>query len=178
MANNFGDVRLIGVEDLLVDIEKYEANIQALVAAEIRASAQKIVRDAKRNVSNQRGSDQGRLVQLISERSIAKTTRQVISGAEYSAFAEFGTKSRVSIPSELQEFARQFKGMKLPTASKMSFRQAIYEWARRKGIAKEYWWFIYQSIKKFGRYAKPFFFPAYFAEIVLLRKRLTEILNT
>ena len=52
MANNFGDVRLIGVEDLLVDIEKYEANIQALVAAEIRASAQKIVRDAKRNVSN------------------------------------------------------------------------------------------------------------------------------
>lgn len=173
---DFGKITLPGIEDLIKDLDKYNKAIQDEVAAEIKASAQTIERNAKRNASR---VYLGRLRQLISHRPVSKMVYELISGAEYSAFEEFGTKSRVQIPPELTAFAAQFRGIKLSKSPKggMGFRQAIYEWARLKGIPKKAWWNIYQSIRAFGRHAKPFFFPAYFKEIPLTRKRIENILN-
>lgn len=178
MANEFGKITLEGVQDLVADLEKYDKTIQDEVAQEIKASAQTFERNAKRNAS--RNEDQGRLVQLISQRAVGPTVRELISGAEHSAFEEFGTKSRVRISKpELVQFAQQFKGIKLTVGPNggLGFRQSIYEWAERKGIPKERWWFIYQLIRKYGRRPNPFFFPAYYEEIPKLRNRLERILN-
>jgi hypothetical protein len=177
---DFGKISLPGIDDLIADIKDYDERIQSEVFQEIQASARTIVRNAKRNVAATKGVDQGRLSQLISERAVSKGVRELISGAEYSAFHEFGTKSRTRVDyPELIPFAQQFKGIKLSKGPKggMGFRQAIYEWAKRKGIDKKYWWAIYQNIRAFGRHPKPFFFPAYYAEIPILRKRLENILN-
>jgi hypothetical protein len=180
LADNFGTIKIIGVEDLIKDLEKYDDRIQTEIAHEIRASAENWERKAKRNATRNRGVDQGRILQLISQRPAGKMTRELISGAEHTAFQEFGTKSRFRVDRpELLAFAQQFKGIKLSVGPKggMGFRQAIYEWAKRKGIPKNAWWSIYQSIRAFGRHPKPFFFPAYFEEIALLRKRIENILN-
>lgn len=173
MANEFGTITLVGVEDLIKDLQKYDQRIQTEVAHEIEASARKITRDAKRNAPKLDGN----LARLISYKTINKLTQELISGAEYSAFPEFGTKGnfRLSNP-ELEPIARQFKGVKL-AKGKMGFRQAIYEWAKRKGIPKEAWWPIFISILRHGIRAQPYFFPAYYAEIPLLRRRLENILN-
>lgn len=171
--DDFGKITLVGVEDLVKDLKSYDQKIQTEVAHEIEASARTITRDAKRNAPK----DQGRISQLISYKKISKLSLELISGAEYSAFPEFGTKSKVRIINpELAPLAQQFKGVKL-AGGKMGFRQAVYEWAKRKGIPKEAWWPIFISILRFGIRAHPYFFPAYYAEIPLLRKRLENILN-
>jgi HK97 gp10 family phage protein len=173
LADNLGTISLPGIEDLIADLEKYNEKIQTEVAYEIEASARTIVRNAKRNAPK----DQGRIAQLISYKTLNKLTQELISGAEYSAFPEFGTKSKVRISNpELAPLAQQFKGVKL-ARGKMGFRQAIYEWAKRKGISKDAWYPIFISILRFGIRAQPYFFPAYYAEIPLLRKRLENILN-
>jgi hypothetical protein len=173
VADNLGRVKVVGVEDLLKDLENYDKDIQVLVGHEIKASAQKITRDAKRAAQN----DEGGLRRLISYKEVTKTVYELISGAEYSAFVEFGTKHQVRIDHpELSQFAQQFKGAKLGKG-KLTFQQAIFEWAKRKGIEKEYWYPIYWSIIRHGIRARPFFFDAYFTEIPLLRKRLENILN-
>jgi hypothetical protein len=180
LANELGTISLVGVEDLIKDLQKYDDRIQTEIAHEIRASAENWVRKAKRYATRNQGVDQGRLLQLISQRPVDKMSRELISGAEHTAFQEFGTKSRFRLDyPELSSFAQQFKGIKLSVGPKggMGFRQAIYEWAKRKGIPKNAWWAIYQSIRAFGRHPKPFFFPAYFEEITLLRKRIENILN-
>lgn len=175
--SEFGKITLPGIEDLIKDLDKYEEKIQAEVGAEIEASARTIIRNAKRNVQAQKGTDQGNLVRLISNEAVDKMTQELISGAEYSAFREFGTKSRTRVdPPELVPLAQQFRGAKLAKGG-LGFRQSIYEWAKRKGIAKELWWPIYNSIRKKGTWGKPYFFPAYYNEIPLLRKRLENILN-
>lgn len=162
------------MEYLLKDLSRYDKRIQTEIAHEVEASARTIVRNAKRAAPK----DMGRLGQLISNKKIESLTQELISGAEYSAFMEFGTKSKVHISNpELAPIAQQFKGAKLSTG-KLGFRQMIYEWAKRKGIEKSAWWPIFISILRFGTRAQPFFFPAYYAEIPLLRKRLENILNT
>jgi hypothetical protein len=173
LANEFGTISLIGVEDLIKDLKKYDDRIQTEIAHEIEASARTIIRNAKRNAPK----DQGNLSRLISYKKIDKLGQELISGAEHSAFTEFGTKSKVRITNpELAPLAQQFKGVKL-ARGKMGFRQAIYEWAKRKGIPKEAWYPIFISILRFGINAHPYFFPAYYAEIPLLRKRIENILN-
>lgn len=163
-----------GIEDLIKDLDKYDDRIQKEVGAEIEASARTIIRNAKRAAPK----DQGRISQLLSNRKVEPTVQELISGAEHSAFQEFGTKSKVRISNpELVAFAMQFKGVKL-AKGKLGFRQMIYEWAKRKGIEKSAWWPIFMSILRFGIRAQPYFFPAYYAEIPLTRKRLENILNT
>jgi HK97 gp10 family phage protein len=168
----FGTITLVGVQDLLNDLKRYDTAIQTQVAHEVEASARTIVRNAKRNAPK----DQGSLAREISNRRVDKAVQELISGSQYSAFREFGTKSKARVTNpELVPFAQQFKGVKL--GGKLGFRQAIYEWARRKGIPKEAWYPILKSILRFGTSPQPFFFPAYYAEIPILRKRLENILN-
>lgn len=168
----FGKITLPGIDDLVKDLDKHGKAIQDEVDREIDASAKTIIRNAKRAAPK----DQGRISQLLSERRVAKMTRELISGAEHSAFQEFGTKSKVKISHpELVAFALQFKGVR--TGGRQSAKQAIYEWARRVGIPKEAWWNVFISIMKFGIKARPFFFPAYYAEIPQTRKRIENILN-
>lgn len=97
--------------------------------------------------------DQGRLVGMIRAKKVAEMTSETVSAADYSAYIEWGTKSRVRVPAELASYAQQWKGVTAPGGAK-----AIYEWCMRVGIPQNAWVFVYLSIMRNGIYAHPFFF--------------------
>lgn len=99
--------------------------------------------------------DQGFLKGLISKQKITLGEWEVTSEAEHSAFLEFGTKTRVSVPAELQVYAMNFKTGYTPGGAK----KMIFAWMKRVGIVKEAWWVVFMSIIIKGIYPHPFFFP-------------------
>ena len=78
------------------------------------------------------------------------------ASADYAAYIEFGTKSKVQVPADLQNYAKQFQGKGTGTNPK----EFIYEWCRKKNIPEERWFFIYISIMRNGINAQPFLFPS------------------
>jgi hypothetical protein len=99
--------------------------------------------------------DQGLLIQEISSyKEEGDLSYTVVSGAEWSAFIEWGTRSRVQIPADLVAYAAQFKSK---SVSSQDAKKAIYEWCRRKGIPEEAWWSVFINIMTIGIYPHPFF---------------------
>lgn len=72
----------------------------------------------------------------------------------YSPYMEWGTKSRVSVPAELQGYASQFIG----AGTGKGVKELIYAWVLRKGLGKEAQWPIFISIITKGVKPHPFFF--------------------
>lgn len=54
--------------------------------------------------------DMGVLRNSISYAPLGKTVYEVVSGAYYSPYLEWGTITKVSVPGELQAYASQFRG--------------------------------------------------------------------
>ena len=79
--------------------------------------------------------DDGHLVGLISTKKITEGDWEVISGASYSAYMEWGTKGRAKVPADLQNYASQFRGA--GGGSGKGFYDTILEWVKRKGFAAE-----------------------------------------
>jgi hypothetical protein len=113
----------------------------------------------------------------------------VYSHAFYSAYLEWGTKSKVDVPADLQQYAQQFRGKGKPSHD---FFEMILAWVNRTGIAgrfstktrqklnskadkeREYQAAraIYYSILKHGIKAHPFFFKHRAVVYKNLQKRL------
>lgn len=128
----------------LADIDKYSARMKSEIDAELSATAEMIVTDAKTLAPTDDGQLHNR-IEVIRNESFDK---EIESGAEYSAFVEFGTGTNVNIPSAppgLAEYAIQFKTQQPPY--------------------------------KINLPARPFFFPAYQANTVELPKRIAAILE-
>lgn len=170
----FGSFVVEGLPELLADIDRYGNEIKARVSAELRAAAQTIVRDAaKKAPVNMSGLRRG-----ISYKEVDEMNFLIVSSADYSSFVEFGTKRKVSIPPGLENFAQQFHGIKQLKGGRLTFEQAIYKWAKKKGIPKKYWRAIFISIAIRGIRAQPFFFPAVLSEGENLVRRIQNVLNT
>lgn len=115
--------------------------------------------------------DVGFLRGLITAAKTGEGTYEVISGAEYSAYVEWGTRTKVRVPADLQAYASQFKGGEGEgTGTAKSF---IFAWCKRKGIAPQYWYPIYRSIMINGINPHPFFF----IQKPIIEKQLLEALN-
>lgn len=82
----------------------------------------------------------------------------IYASAEYAGFAEFGTKTKVSIPPEMQEVASQFKNKKIGTGK---FKEAIAAWMKRKGIPEEALYPIMAKLMNVGQEPKPFMYPSF-----------------
>lgn len=78
--------------------------------------------------------------------------------AEYAGYVEFGTKTKVNVPAEMQEEADKFRGGK---GSYEDFKTAIADWMRRKGIPEEVLWPIMAKIMGQGIDPQPFMWPAF-----------------
>lgn len=78
--------------------------------------------------------------------------------AEYAGYVEFGTKTKVNVPPEMQEEADKFRGGK---GSYEDFKAAIADWMRRKGIPEEALWPIMAKIMGQGIEPQPFMWPAF-----------------
>lgn len=97
--------------------------------------------------------DQGQLRGEITTKKLGEMKVEVVSQAPHSAYIEWGTKTKVSVPSELQGYASQFKGGGGEDAKKF-----IYAWMERVGIPEKLQWITFISIITKGINPHPFFF--------------------
>jgi len=84
---------------------------------------------------------------------------EVVCGAVYAPFIEFGTRKQVKVPSGYEQYAAQFKGAS--TGSTRSFKEAILQWMKDKGIDMKFAYPIMRKIMIEGIKPQPFMIPAF-----------------
>lgn len=144
--------KLKGFEQLQRRLKELPKELQNKVAGELEDGAKRMVQGAKRDAPG----DQGLLRGEITHFAVGPLTFMVVSGADYSGYVEFGTRSRVQIPAGLEEYAAEVKLQK--GISSLSAKEAIYGWCKRKGIDPKLWFPIYRSLMTKGMHPHPFFF--------------------
>ncbi len=113
--------------------------------------------------------DQGVLRASITTKDTGEMKAEIVSPAAHSAYIEWGTKTRVNDPSELQAYAAQFKGGGGKDAKKF-----IYAWMERVGVPEKLRWITFISIITKGINPQPFFFP----QKPIVEKQLKDDLST
>lgn len=98
----------------------------------------------------------------------------VYASAEYAGHQEFGTKTKVVIPPEMQAEAAKFRNGK---STKGQFKEAIADWMRRKGIPEKALWPIMAKIMKVGLKPQPFMYPSLLEGTAQLEKELNTIIQ-
>jgi len=141
------------------------------IDGEVEDSARLWAAGAKRDAPN----DQGFLSGRISSRKIGLMVSEAFSEADYSAYVEWGTKSRAKVPADLQQYASQFKG---GGAGAGGAKKMIFAWMERVGIPKERQWITFLSIIIKGIRPHPFFFIQTPLVQAQLNKNVQTILNT
>lgn len=193
MANPIS-ITLSGFKEYEEKLKNFDKVLSSQVDEAVKDAAQLWAQRAKQDAP----VDQGPLRSGISVVKIGKMDYEVVSNAEYSAFIEWGTKTRVRVPADLATYAAQFKGRR-GGGSIDQFFLMILEWVKRKGIAGSYSvktkrrtgnrqtqmyenydvaFAIFISILKKGIHPHPFFFiQRPFVETQLM-KDLNQILTT
>ena len=138
----------------LKELQNKFKEIPRNVAEEVDGAMQVAALDFESRAVDAAPVNAGRLKGQISSDRLAEMDWKVTSGAEYSAFIEWGTRSRVQVPADLAQYAQQFKGGNGGGDAKT----AIYEWCRLKGIDEKDWWWIFMKIMTVGINPHPFFF--------------------
>lgn len=171
MANAFS-LELQGFAKLQKKFNQLPQRLQKEIDAEIGFSAEDIRTKQQRLAP----VDEGQIKQGLPPAKRVKILEWELTSTKfYSPYMEFGTKSKVQVPSELSEFAAQFIG-----ADKGSFDQlfkSITGWVKRKGIDPDAAYPIARSIAIYGVAPHPFFFPPFLAERKNLIKNIQNILT-
>src|SRR5574339_506681 len=97
-----------GIADVIKNINAYGTKTQALIHAELKASVQTMVRNAKKAAPK----DMGALAGGIDYKEVNKTLFEYFSQSEYSGYDEFGTRRRRKVPPEVQKLGIQFSTSK------------------------------------------------------------------
>lgn len=175
-----------GISQFTKKLNSLPAKMQKEVAGEIEDSARKINSKQLRLAP----VDEGGLKQATNYKKAKPLEFELFSGKHYAPFMEFGTKTRIKIPPEVQDYAKQFN-LKGPNIGFEAFFLIILDWVKRKGIAGRFStktrkrlgtknqqlqedfsaaWPIALSILRKGVHPHPFFFQPYFEE----RKALVD----
>lgn len=93
---------------------KYLKNLEDDVADYIRAEVEDSMLAIESEAANKVAVDTGALKNSIQSMPIKVSKNQITGGVEvgaaYAPYVEFGTGTRVKVPSELSDFAAQYKG--------------------------------------------------------------------
>ena len=93
---------------------KYLKNLEDQVADYVRAEIEDSILAIETDAASDVPVDTGALKNSIQSTPIKVSKNQITGGvevgAEYSPYVEFGTGTRVKVPSELSGFAAQYKG--------------------------------------------------------------------
>lgn len=178
MAMSFGSVHLVRLNELLRDLDTQNAALLTEVSFEMEATAVDIVRVAKQNASKY--SDLGVLQRGITYKKVSSFNFVIISAAQYSAFAEFGTSgitsTSVVVPPGFEEVANEFRNVSINTGG-LTLAQAIEQWGERRGMERGDIHGVYLKILHKGRNPHPFLIPAYLQETRKLEQRLRTLLS-
>ena len=99
-------LNVIGLNETLAKLGQLPKEIEQEVSAVLESGAQLFVRNAKRDAP----VNFGVLRNEISYFKENPLSFNVVSGAHYSPYLEWGTITKVSVPAELADYAIQFKG--------------------------------------------------------------------
>ncbi len=163
-------LKIKGLKELQKKLGK-EGQKQVLreISEELEVSANKVRNSAIRRVP----VDQGYLRNSINVEG-KDLLWIVYASAGYAGYQEFGTKTKVDVPAEMQSEAEKFRNGKL---SEGDFKEAIAEWMKRKGIPKEALWPIMAKIMKVGVNPRPFMYPGFKDGTKGLEKQLDIIIQ-
>lgn len=194
MANGFGSVAIAGIEKVLRELDAYDAKTRSYIRAELKASLQTIVRNAKRAAPK----DQGALAAGIDYKEVEYTLFKLLSQQETSSFQEFGIRSKRRIPAEVLKLGFQLQAASSVGGTAEQALTFITAWVKRQGFRfqsaatfksgkkagqnkpltlEQTAFLVYMKIMRVGFGPRPFFFPALLTEIPLLEGRLKTLIN-
>lgn len=117
----------------------------------------------------------------------------IYSKASYAPYVEFGTKTKVQVPADMQDIALQFKNSKQDRGNWQEFKENIKNWIKQKGIVPQIngrnavnpdqqdwddmYFLIMMSIYKNGISPKPFLYPAFKEGTKDLQKQIDNVIN-
>jgi HK97 gp10 family phage protein len=99
-------IEVKGLKELQANVNKLPQRLKQETSGVLERGAQLFVRNAKRDAP----VDFDFLRNLISYAKTGELKFTLISGSKYSPYLEWGTITRVSVPTELASYAIQFKG--------------------------------------------------------------------
>jgi phage gpG-like protein len=97
-------------QEFLKYLKGLEGEILSIVKGEIEDSLLKIESEATKKVKVDTGALKNSIQSNPIKQSKTKVEGGVFVGANYAPYVEFGTGTEVEVPSELTQFAKQFKG--------------------------------------------------------------------
>lgn len=184
------------LDKVFQNLNKFEENIKLGIALEINASALNIQSNAKKMAPVNFGTLRNSIYLKEEDFVQGKLNYSVGSNVSYAPYIEFGTGGKVSIPSNYQSFASQFKGGK--KGAFKDFILALMLWVKRKGIVGTYSvktqrrtgskslqasqeksaaYAIALSILKKGLRPQPFLIPAFEQEKPKLTAKIKQIIQ-
>lgn len=116
------------------EFEKKALDMTKLLPKEMNIAARTAAQTWEQLADRDAPIDFGGLRQGISSHKISDGNWEVVSSKNYSAFMEWGTKSHVSVPADLTDYAMQFKGT--GTGDYFEFLNNILDWVKRHGLAR------------------------------------------
>ena len=130
-------VEIKGLRELQARIEQIPSELDMKINAQLQRGAEVFVAGAQRDAP----VDVSFLKQGISymPKPVHSLHVSIVSNSAYSAYMEFGTKSRVQVPPQYQAYAAQSKGIVsqwagVYTKTGKGFYDNILAWVKRKGI--------------------------------------------
>lgn len=177
-----------GLPELLNKFSELGRGGDRIAKAILNATADEIVVLAKQSAP----TDLGKIRQGIIKEQISDFQVAVKATAPESAYQEFGTGGKVSVPEEMSEVASYFIGGGGNGDSSMAdFILALTDWVRRHGLTNTYnistkkvfsrggntadtqlAWAIAKKILREGLQPRPYLYPAYVAGSSKLMTRL------
>ena len=147
-------IRIKGLDSLQNKLKQAHAKIWPTVMRVVEKYVDLMIQDAKQNAPEDLGETKNSIGKEVGQQSIT-----LFVGAAHGAIQEFGVGARMSVPEELEEEARKFKGYK--GGNFKEFVEEIRGWCVRKGIDPDAAYPIAASILERGLKPQPFFYPAY-----------------
>lgn len=164
-------VKVKGVEATLKSIRSLPQKLEKKLDSVIGVNVREMERNAKRDAPK----DQGLLVNEITTKRVAPLRWTLVSQALYSAYIEFGTKTKVRIPAGLQDEAAKAKAQ--VNATTLGVKEAIFNWCERSGIEQRLWYPIFLSIMIKGIKPHPFFFKQGDRQAPIIEKDIQQAVN-
>jgi hypothetical protein len=150
-----------GISETIKELRAFGKDIEKLIDAETSDIADQIESDAKTKAPK----NFGKLAQSIGVKKVKSSEYKIYVNESYGAYIEFGTGTKVKVPSEFTEIALQFKGKgRGPQLMGNSFDdglRSIEEWCLSKGISIFLAKFIFLKILGAGINPQPFLYPAW-----------------
>jgi len=162
-----------GVSETISKLKDFGEGMEKKINLELEAIVIQIEADAKKLAPK----NFGKLAQSISHEKVKNLVYKVTVNEIYGSYMEFGTGTKVKVPTEFAEMAKTFQGSK----SKGNWKDALAAikiWCKAKGIDEKFAYPILAKILGAGVNPQPFLYPSYKKGEKDLMKNLEKLLKS